>query len=64
MKLVVGRLNVDPSLQPLHLHSSAVRLEGWIKRKDEHCKTIASLLLNLFEASAYLPWQTGSRDTF
>ena len=41
---------------------SAVRLEGWIKRKDEHCKTIASLLLNLFEAHCQLShgrWDPG-----
>lgn len=29
------------------------QLEGWIKRKDEHCKTIASLLLNLFEEQKF-----------
>ncbi|CAL1160575.1 unnamed protein product [Cladocopium goreaui] len=38
------------------------QLEGWIKRKDEHCKTIASLLLNLFEAHCQLShgrWDPG-----
>lgn len=29
------------------------QLESWIKRKDEHCKTIASLLLNLFEEQKF-----------
>lgn len=29
------------------------QLEGWIKRKDEHCKTIASLLLSLFEEGKF-----------
>eukprot|EP00435_Cladocopium_sp_Y103_P053058 s533_g16.t2 len=29
------------------------QLEGWVKRKDEHCKTIASLLLNLFEEQKF-----------
>mmetsp|Transcript_110737 Transcript_110737/g.264164 ORF Transcript_110737/g.264164 Transcript_110737/m.264164 type:complete len:1042 (+) Transcript_110737:96-3221(+) len=29
------------------------QLEGWIKKKDEHCKTIASLLLNLFQEQKF-----------
>lgn len=40
-----------PGRWQLHLAQLIARLEGWIKRKDEHCKTIASLLLNLFEAA-------------
>lgn len=29
------------------------QLEGWVKRKDEHCKTIASLLLNIFKEQKF-----------